>query len=215
MKNKAIIFDLDGTLLDSLEDIAVCANKVLEEFNLPIHKIEDYKNFVGSGAEVLIRNCSPKDLDEKQILALLESFKNIYEKNLHSSTKPYDGIYELLEKLHSNNIKFAVLSNKPHEFTVKYVEKFFSKFNIQEIHGQKKFIPKKPDPKAAIDIAKALNLPCENFFFVGDTDVDMKTAKNANMTAIGVKWGFREESELWENGADYIVKTPLDIFELL
>lgn len=125
MKNKAIIFDLDGTLIDSLSDIAICANKVLEEFSLPTHTIEQYKSFVGGGAEILIRNCTPKDTKEEMISKLLDRFKTIYEQNLHSNTKPYEGVYELFDKLKKHNIKLAVLSNKPHEFTLKYVEKFF------------------------------------------------------------------------------------------
>jgi len=215
MKEKAIIFDLDGTLLDSLTDIAICANIVLKEFNLPTHEIEDYKNFVGGGAEILIRNCTPKSTTEEDILKLLKRFKEVYEDNLHSSTKPYEGIYELLDLLKKHHIKIGVLSNKPHEFTLKYIDKFFKDYPILEPHGQKKEVPKKPDPTAAINIAKALEVESHNVFFIGDTDVDMQTAKNSKMIAVGVKWGFRDEAELLENGADYIVSHPVEIFKLL
>lgn len=215
MKEKAIIFDMDGTLIDSLRDIAICANKVLEEFNLPIHPLEDYKYFVGGGALVLIQNCTPKDLDEKREQEVLKRFIESYDTKLQANTKPYDGINELLQELHNKGIKIGILSNKPHEFTLKYAQAFFDDFNIPEIHGQKKDIPKKPNPKAAIDIAKAFNIPCEDILFVGDSDVDMKTAKNANMKAVGVSWGFRGVEELIEHGADYIVKTPKDILELI
>lgn len=215
MKNIAIIFDLDGTLLDSLYDIAICANIVLKEHKLPVHEIDDYKKFVGGGAEILIRNCTPKDTSEILIEKLLKRFKEVYEENLHSNTKPYEGIYDLLEELSKYKVKLAVLSNKPHEFTVKYVNKFFNKYNILEIHGQKENIPKKPNPTAAINIANSFNISCEKTFFVGDTDVDMKTGKNANMIAVGVKWGFRSLDELLENGADFIVEKPLDILDLI
>ena len=215
MKEKAIIFDLDGTLIDSLTDIALCANEVLKKLNLPSHKIEDYKKFVGGGVLVLIENCMPKNSSKELIKKACNEFKIIYDQKLQSNTKPYDGIDELLQGLKDSNIKIGVLSNKPHEFTLKYVDKFFSSYDIVETHGQKEELPAKPDPIGAVNIAKAFNLPCENIYFVGDSDVDMKTAKNAGMIAVGVSWGFRGTKELIENGADFIVKTPQDILKLL
>lgn len=215
MNKKAIIFDLDGTLIDSLTDIAICANKVLEEFNYPTHEIEDYKKFVGGGALFLMKNCSPEDSSEEVINELFERFKVVYDQKFQANTKPYDGIYELLESLRKTDVKIGVLSNKPHKFTLKYVEEFFSEYTFEEVHGQKEEIPKKPDPVGAINIAKALDIPCEEIFFIGDSDVDMQTAKNAKMKAVGVSWGFRGVEELLENGADYIVKKPIDIAKLL
>ncbi len=215
MKEKAIIFDLDGTLIDSLTDIALCANEVLKEFGFPTHKVEDYKKFVGGGALFLMKNCSPENCSEKEVHKLFERFKEIYDTTIYSNTKPYNGVYELLDELTKQNYKIGILSNKPHEFTIKYVERFFNKYPIKEIHGQKEDIPKKPDPIGAINIAKAFKLPCEKTLFIGDSDVDMQTAKNANMIAVGVEWGFRTVEELKEHGADYIVKTPIDILSLL
>jgi len=216
LKNNGFIFDLDGTLIDSLTDIALCSNIVLKEFNLPTHEIATYKYFVGGGAEVLVNNAVPKDSTEELNRKVLERFKEVYDQELHDNTKPYDGIYDLLDLLHENEIKVAVLSNKPHEFTIKYVDEFFPKYsNILEVHGSKEHVPKKPHPSAAIEIANALNLACENIYFVGDSDVDMQTAKNSNMKAVGVSWGFRGPKELIENGADHIVETPVDIFRLL
>ncbi len=215
MKNTAFIFDLDGTLIDSLLDIALCANKVLEEFSLPTHSLEDYKYFVGGGALVLIENCIPKDLEEDKTKAVLKRFIELYDTKLQNNTKPYDGIIELLSKLDETGIKIGILSNKPHEFTLEYAKKFFGDFNISEIHGQKEDVPKKPNPIAAINIAKSFDIPYENIYFVGDTSIDMKTAKSANMKAVGVSWGFRPVKELIENGADYIAKTPKDILSLI
>ncbi|AXH13556.1 HAD family hydrolase [Halarcobacter bivalviorum] len=216
MKNNGFIFDLDGTLIDSLTDIALCSNIVLKEFNLPIHEITEYKYFVGGGAEVLVNNAIPKDSSNEMAIEVLKRFKQVYDSEFHYNTKPYEGIYDLLDLLHENEIKVAILSNKPHEFTIKYVNEFFPKYtNILEVHGSKDDVPKKPHPHAALEIAKALELTCENIYFVGDSDVDMKTAKNSNMKAVGVSWGFRGTKELIENGADHIVKTPLDIFELI
>ena len=211
---KTIIFDLDGTLLDSIEDIASSMNKVLESLQLPTHKIEDYKHFVGGGVDILVENAlnnQSKEIKDE----VIKRFKIEYDGKLHSKTLPYDGIYELLDELKKLDINLAVLSNKPHEFTVSYVNHFFKNYNFKEIHGQKKDVPKKPDPKAALDIVKCLDSSCENTYFIGDTKIDMQTAKNANMTAIGVLWGFRDEKELRDFGADFIVSNPLEILKII
>ena len=211
---KTVIFDLDGTLLDSIEDIASSMNKVLESLQLPTHKIEDYKHFVGGGVDILVENAlnnQSKEIKDE----VIKRFKIEYDGKLHSKTLPYDGIYELLDELKKLDINLAVLSNKPHEFTVSYVNHFFKNYNFKEIHGQKKDVPKKPDPKAALDIVKCLDSSCENTYFIGDTKIDMQTAKSANMTAIGVLWGFRDEKELRDFGADSIVSNPLEILKIL
>ena len=211
---KTVIFDLDGTLLDSIEDIASSMNKVLESLQLPTHKIEDYKYFVGGGVDILVENAlnnQSKEIKDE----VIKRFKIEYDGKLHSKTLPYDGIYDLLDELKKLDINLAVLSNKPHEFTVSYVNHFFKNYNFKEIHGQKKDVPKKPDPKAALDIVKCLDSSCENTYFIGDTKIDMQTAKSANMTAIGVLWGFRDEKELRDFGADFIVSNPLEILKII
>ena len=211
---KTVIFDLDGTLLDSIEDIASSMNKVLESLQLPTHKIEDYKHFVGGGVDILVENAlnnQSKEIKDE----VIKRFKIEYDGKLHSKTLPYDGIYELLDELKKLDINLAVLSNKPHEFTVSYVNHFFKNYNFKEIHGQKKDVPKKPDPKAALDIVKCLDSSCENTYFIGDTNIEMQTAKSANMTAIGVLWGFRDEKELRDFGADFIVSNPLEILKII
>lgn len=215
---KTIIFDLDGTLIDSLEDIAVCMNQVLKELNLPIHEMNDYKYFVGGGISILVDNslnALNKEITNELKEKVTQRFKEIYDQKLHLKTKAYDGIYELLDELVSLDCNIGILSNKPHEFTVQYANSLFSKYNIKEVHGQKSDVPKKPDPIAAITIANSFNIPCEEIYFVGDTMVDMQTAVNANMIGIGVLWGFRDEKELMENGADFIVKHPLDILDII
>lgn len=212
---KAIIFDLDGTLIDSLEDIAKSMNDVLKEFNYEEHPLEDYKRFVGDGALILVQNALPKECDEDEIQKILKRFIEIYDLGFHNNTKPYEGIYELLTKLQNTNIQLGVLSNKPHEFTKKYVNKLFLEFNIIETHGQKDEIPKKPDPAGALDIAKSFNLKPEEIFFIGDTPTDIKTAKNANMKSVGVLWGFRPKKELVESGADFIVENCDELWELI
>ncbi len=139
---KTVIFDLDGTLLDSIEDIASSMNKVLESLQLPTHKIEDYKHFVGGGVDILVENAlnnQSKEIKDE----VIKRFKIEYDGKLHSKTLPYDGIYELLDELKKLDINLAVLSNKPHEFTVSYVNHFFKNYNFKEIHGQKKRCSKK------------------------------------------------------------------------
>lgn len=215
MKNKAIIFDLDGTLIDSLEDIAVCMNQVLEELNLPSHKIDDYKYFVGGGISILVDNALDKNTSKETKELVTEKFKIVYDQKLHAKTLPYDGIYELLDELQKQDFKIGVLSNKPHEFTIAYTSNLFSKYEMKEVHGQKSHIAKKPDPIAAIQIAQSFDVPCEEVYFVGDTMVDMQTAVNAKMIGIGVLWGFRDEEELMSNGATYVVKHPLDILDIV
>ena len=211
---KTVIFDLDGTLIDSLEDIAVCMNQVLEELNLPTHKIDDYKYFVGGGISILVDNALTgysQDIKEE----VTKRFKIIYDQKLHLKTKAYDGIYELLDELVKLDCNIGILSNKPHEFTIAYANSLFPKYNIKEVHGQKSDIPKKPDPIAAIKIANSFNTPCKEVYFVGDTMVDMQTAVNAKMIGIGVLWGFRDEKELLENGATFIIKHPLDLLKII
>ncbi|WP_375725030.1 HAD family hydrolase [Arcobacter sp. KX21116] len=212
---KSLIFDLDGTLINSILDIALSMNKVLEKHGYKTHEIDEYNYFVGDGALVLVKNAMPQNASEEDIQIALKSFIEIYEQNTHNNTFAYDGIYEMLEKLEKLKIKKAVLSNKPHKFTLKYMENIFNNFNFQEIHGQKSDVPKKPDPTMAIEIATKLNTKVEDVIFIGDTATDMKTAKSAGMIAVGVEWGFRSVEELLENGADFIVKTPQDIIELL
>ena len=215
MKNKAIIFDLDGTLIDSLEDIAVCMNQVLEELNLPTYKIDDYKYFVGGGISILVENALDKNTNEEIKELVTEKFKIVYDQKLHAKTLPYDGIYDLLDELKKLDFKIGILSNKPHEFTIQYASNLFSKYEMKEIHGQKSHIAKKPDPIAAIQIAQSFDVPCEEVYFVGDTMVDMQTAVNAKMIGIGVLWGFRDEEELMSNGATFVVNHPLDILEIV
>lgn len=215
MNENAVIFDLDGTLVDSIEDIAISMNEVLKEKNYKQHQINEYKYFIGNGAKTLVEKASPQETSKEEQEELLERFKEIYKEKIDTTTKVYEGIYELLEKLEKNSYKKAILSNKPHNFTKTCVEKFFKDYDFINISGQKAELPKKPAPDAALNIAKQLETHPANIYFVGDTKVDMQTAKNSGMKAIGVLWGFRDEKELRENGADFIVKNAQELFEIL
>src|SRR5574344_340651 len=210
---KTLIFDLDGTLLDSIYDIALCMNEVLTSLKLDTYKIDEYKYFVGSGMDVLIDNALKNSIELKD--EATKRFKELYEFNLHKNTKPYDGIYELLDELVKLDCNLAVLSNKPDFMTKEYVKTVFKDYPFLEVHGQKEHLSKKPDPIQALNIASKLKINPSEIFFVGDTKVDMQTAKSANMKAIGVLWGFRDEKELKEHGDDFIVKEPLEIINII
>ena len=215
---KTLIFDLDGTLLNSIDDIAICMNEVLKEFNLKVFEIPKYKYFVGYGVDILVENVlKAQNREDDKFLRekISKRFKEVYDNVLHKNTKPYDGIIELLETLQENSCNLAVLSNKPHNLTVSYVNNSFPNINFLEIHGQKSDVPKKPDPFMALEIAKKINVDPKDVYFIGDTKVDMQTAKSANMTAIGVLWGFRDEKELKDFGADHIVNNPLQIIKII
>ena len=151
---KAIIFDLDGTLIDSLEDIAVCMNQVFQEMALPTHEINDYKKFVGGGVDILVENALG-DTHSKEIKKQVSRrFKEVYDQNLHAKTLPYDGIYELLEQLEEANIKMAILSNKPHKFTCQYAQSLFKDNKFLEVHGQKETHKKETRPKSSYRYCK-------------------------------------------------------------
>ena len=215
MKTNAIIFDLDGTLIDSLEDMALSMNDVLKEFNLPTHPLFEYRQFVGDGALYLTQRAVPKNSSQTLINQVLTRYKEVYDQSIYDSTQPYEGIYELLTILKKRKILMGVLSNKPHVFTLKYVQNLFNEFDFKQVHGQKQSVPKKPDPTAAIAIANAFKLDPKEIFFVGDTPTDINTAFNAQMKSIGVLWGFRTKEELQNANAQHLVKHPLDILELL
>lgn len=212
---KAVIFDLDGTLIDSLEDIAINANQVLTQLGCPTHPISQYRYFVGDGAKVLIENAMPRYIAQTYKDEALRLFKELYEQNLHHNTKLYEGIQELLEQLVSLKIPLAILSNKPDKFTKLYVEKLLGGIPFVEVSGQKEEIAKKPDPIGANLIASKLQREPHNIYFVGDTATDVKTAKNANMISVGVSWGFRGVDELKENGVDFIINKPMHLLEIL
>lgn len=214
MKTKLIIFDLDGTLLDSLEDIAISANTMLEELGYKPYKIEEYKQFVGDGARELVKSALPKNLDEETVDEALKIFKSYYSNKIHGNTKPYDGIYEMLTSL-VGTCDFALLSNKPHKFTLEYMELFFKEFDFKQIHGQKDEVPRKPDPAGAFNILKDIGQSYEKVFYVGDTATDMKTAVGAKLIPIGVLWGYQEETSLKDNGAKYIASDPQNLSEII
>jgi len=216
MVYRAIIFDLDGTLLDTLEDLADATNIVLKRFGFPTHPVNAYRQFVGSGARELIRRALPaENRDEPTITKCHQAFLETYSCNWDTKTRPYPGIPELLDQLAKKKIKTAILSNKPHEMAVKTVRTLLKAWHFEIILGQRKGFPRKPDPMGALEIARQLEIPVSEFLFVGDSGVDMETAVHAGMFAVGVSWGFRTENELLQAGAKMIVTAPYAILAFM
>lgn len=216
MKYNAVIFDMDGTLLDTIDDIADTANQILREEGLPEHSVADYNRFVGNGARKLMERVLPEETRSDQYVShLLERFHVVYKTLQFNKTDLYDGIGDLLAKLKTLRIPMAILSNKPHNFVMEIASHYFDEGLFLSVAGQKDHIIPKPAPDGAIIAARELAVPTAQCLFVGDTDVDMKTAVNAGMTAVGVSWGFRPVEELKAHGAHHIIDSPLQLLSLL
>ncbi|OQY08251.1 MAG: HAD family hydrolase [Desulfobacteraceae bacterium 4572_123] len=216
MQIKAIMFDLDGTLIDTLEDLSQATNRVLESRGFQPHDIDVYRYFVGDGVKKLIERALPKEQrNETVINACVAEFSKDYGRNSMVKTKPYKGIRELLDKLAARDLKLAILSNKPHDLTVRIVTELLSDWNFSAVLGQRDSIPHKPDPCGALEISHLLDIPPSDFLYVGDSAVDMKTAIAAGMFPVGVLWGFRPMKELQKNGAKALSERPSDIMRII
>lgn len=216
MMHKAVIFDMDGTLLDSIDDMADSMNLVLERHSYSTHDIEKYKYFIGDGVHELVCRALPKgDYEEVFIQNCMNNMKEIYGGRWAVKSKPYVGILDLLQKLGVRGTKMAVLSNKPHEFMKEIMSHFFADYSFDYVLGQRPDVPIKPDPTAALEIAEIIGVSPKECLFVGDTNTDMQTANNAGMFAVGVSWGFRERDELLKHGAQAVIDNPLDILKIL
>ncbi len=215
---KAVIFDLDGTLLDTLQDLCDSGNAVLAAHGHPTHSKEDYKTFIGDGMMSLVRAIFPeghKPETDAECDAMLSEYREAYGRNWTNTTKPFPGIGELLSELERREIPIGVLSNKGHDFTVKCVEEFLSQWKWTAIFGHRDGFEKKPHPSGAIEVAGLMGIAPEDCCYVGDSDVDMFTAKNAGMYAVGVNWGFRSVEELRSAGSDVILEIPGQLLEEL
>lgn len=216
MKFKAVIFDLDGTLLDTIDDLADSMNAVLAESGYPVHDTGAYKYFVGDGMRKLTERCLPEGRrSESEIDDHLARMRREYELRWDNKTRPYRGIPELLDRLTEKGVRMAVLSNKADEFAGRVVKKLLPDWDFEAVVGEKPSSPKKPDPAGAIAIAELLGTPCGEFLYLGDTDVDMKTAVSAGMYAVGALWGFRKADELVAGGARVLIPEPLALLDLL
>jgi phosphoglycolate phosphatase len=215
MKIRGLIFDLDGTLLNTLSDIADSMNAVLSDWGFPLHSTDMYRYFVGEGMDVLVHKSLPQELNDPEIIdACFLEMKQRYAAHWNDKTVPYEGIRDALAHLKDNGYSLSVLSNKIHEFTVKTVYHYFDPAQFNFIIGAGLF-KKKPDPQAALYIAKSSGFDTSEILFVGDSGVDMRTAVAAGMHSAGVLWGFREKVEMAQNGAEYLIDKPSEIISLL
>ncbi len=214
-KYRGIIFDLDGTLLDTIEDLGDSMNKVLEEFDFPTFTYAEYKLKIGGGIKNLVINSFPISSSQEIIDEGLKKFNSYYNENYRDKTEPYKGIMELLYQLKDREIKLGVNSNKRNDYTHKLVEKYFSDIPFLAIYGEREDVVKKPDPTGALEIAEIMDLKAEEILYIGDSKVDILTAKNASMDSVGVLWGFRDREEFNKYGANFIVRDPKEILEMV
>ncbi|MDP2269827.1 MAG: HAD family hydrolase [Archangium sp.] len=223
---EALIFDLDGTLADSIGDIGAAMNAVLSELSLPSHSMEAYKAFVGEGAENLARRAvrAALGLDWRSDAAdplprplpeLVEAYRVQYARLEHANSTPYPGIDVMLDGVVASGRTMAVLSNKRDDFTKHLVAHAFGRWPFLDVRGERDGVPRKPDPTAALELARLFDLPPARIGFVGDTPIDMGTAQRAGMVGIGVLWGFRTRAELTASGAQFLLERPEDLLPLL
>ena len=212
---KGIIFDLDGTLLDTIDDLADSANLALSSQGFPGFTVDEYKLKIGKGFRNLVESTLPAGADKDIGERVLAAFVETYDKKYMDKTQPYEGIAGMLKQLSEMGLKIAVNSNKRTSYSNILIKSFFSDIPFVEIYGEREGIPKKPDPAAALEIAKLMELAPEQVVFCGDSQTDIQTGVNAGMDTIGVLWGFRDYEELESNGATYIVKTPEEITAIM
>ena len=210
MPIQAVIFDLDGTLVDSLADIANATNHALQSAGYPTHPLDSYRQFVGGGSRKLIERALPEE-GLTTVDAVHQKFAIYYVEHLLVETAPYPEVIELLTNLQARHIPMAILSNKPHMMVVDMAKHFFSDFSFVGIHGQKPDVPKKPDPSSVLSLAQEMNLAPSEIAYIGDSDVDIDTAHAAGMLSVGVAWGFRGKKELEERNAAVILDSPLEL----
>lgn len=217
MSKKAVIFDLDGTLTDTLKSIWKSANLALADVGLPPFDIDRYRYFVGDGAAELVKRALIADGDKELVLfdKMSESYRKHFEKYVNYEVRPYEGIRELLHSLKEKGILLAVNSNKPQDRTVNVIEENFEKGTFDILVGQSDERARKPAPDGMFYIMERLGLMKDEVIYLGDTCVDMKTGRSAGVFTIGALWGFRDRQELEENHADAIIAHPMELLEYL
>lgn len=213
---KAVIFDLDGTLLNTLDDLADSTNYALSRFGYPTRTIEEVRQFVGNGVAKLIERAIPEGKNNPNFEKCLAIFKENYAQNMYNKTAPYNGIIEMLSNLKSKGIKIAVVSNKFDLAVKELCKKYFEGFiDFAAGENEAQGIKKKPAPDTVISVLNEFNFAPEDAVYVGDSDVDIMTAKNSKMPCISVTWGFRDEKFLLENGATILISAPSEIYNHL
>ena len=215
MQYKAVIFDLDGTLVDSLADLSDSVNLMLESYGFPTHEVEKYRYFVGNGSKKLMERTLPRDkaASAEFVEEALAKYKAIYKERLLEKTRPYNGVRELLAELKSRGIPLAVCTNTHNDAALTIVKILFAPGTFEEVLGDRPGFPKKPNPATPLEIASHLGVKPDEVAYLGDTSVDMETAVHAGFLPVGVLWGFRPEEELVKSGAKVLLKAPLELLE--
>lgn len=211
---KLVIFDMDGTILDTLEDLKNSVNYALEQSQMPLRTLEEVRNFVGNGIRKLIERAVPEDIEEPQIEKVFADFTAHYKVHCADTTKPYDGMQEVFDSLHRMGCKLAVVSNKA-DFAVQELCEIYFKNVFDIAVGAKEGVNKKPAPDAVYEVLHTLNVSKEDSIYIGDSDVDVQTAKNAQIDCIAVGWGFRSIPFLKEQGAEVIVCKTEELISIL
>jgi len=211
MNPEALIFDLDGTLLDTLKDLAVSVNTVLKNNGFPTHPVDAFRYFVGRGVDYMLRQALPEsERSKEKISKYVDEFSRHYARHWADFTQPYPGIPRMLQQL-AKDFPLAVLSNKPHAFTEKCVSQLLGDIPFAFVWGHREAYPRKPEPDSALALAELMQVQPSHILYIGDTSIDMQTANRAGMFAAGVAWGFRPVDELNANGARHIFHHPDEI----
>lgn len=211
---KAVIFDLDGTLLDTLEDLADSVNEMLRKFSCPERTLEEIRSFVGNGMKKLVERSVSEDFDTKNFDAAYEFFRLSYARNMQNKTHPYDGILKCLEELKENDIITVVTSNKNDDAVKNLCKEYFGELITLAV-GAKEGVPSKPNPEMVISAMREIGAEKEECIFVGDSDTDILTAKNAGLKSVGVLWGFRNREILEKTQADFVISSPEEIIAIV
>ena len=215
-KFSAVVFDLDGTLLDTLEDLGDAVNRVLAGHGFPAHPMDAYRYFVGDGSAVLIERALPESARGSAVYRdCLAAFMADYDQSWKVKTRLYDGISEMLDSLTALGIDMAILSNKSHGFTVNCVRDLLSKWQFKAVFGLRDDVPRKPDPAGALETSRLMGTSPDRMLYLGDTAIDMQTAVSAGMFPVGALWGFRTREELLENGARALIQHPGELLSLI
>ena len=210
MRYKAVLFDMDGTVLDTLDDLADSVNRSLREFGLPEVSRIQVGQSLGNGAKYLIRHCLPEGSDEALCEQVLSFYKPWYDAHCRIKTKPYDGILQLMETLRADGVSQAIISNKPDSAVQELAEAFFPGL-MDVVIGESPAVKRKPSPDTVLAAASQMGLMASDCVYIGDTEVDLETARNAGMDCIPVSWGFRTEEQLCAAGAEEIIRSPEEL----
>lgn len=209
-----VIFDMDGTVLDTLEDLTVSVNYVLSKFNMPDHSEEEYRKFFGNGIKYALKCAVPEETPEEVIEEMLPIFREHYNEHCHDRTKPYDGIIELMSMLKANGYKMAIVSNKIDSAVKELKDRFFSEY-VDVAIGEKPGIKRKPAPDTVLAALDELGSKKEAAVYIGDSEVDLQTALNSELPCISVLWGFRDKDFLISKGASVFAETPEEVYDIL